>query len=263
MNTKIVKELFLLVGVFLIIWAIFIFFPFKPAAPEDAISLEQEHKIGNLLITSFLEHQDIIKDSVVNSAVDQIYYRLLDGIGTTEYDYRIYVIKNENINAFASLGGNIIIFSGLLNYAESPEEVAAVLAHEIGHMEKRHVVNKLVKELGVTIVLSILSGGDVGFLNEIIQQSVTTVFDRSQENEADDYALHLLEEAQIHPNAMAAIFRKIRDKYGSSTFATPEFLSSHPNTNKRIKKSLEYKVPDDFLSAPFKKVDWSEVKAAL
>jgi len=155
------------------------------------------------------------------------------------------------------------VFTGLLKYADSPEEVAAVLAHEIGHIEERHVVNKVVKELGITLVLSVLSGGDPGFINEIIQQSISTVFDRKQESAADDYGLKLLEKSHIHPNAMAAIFRKIRDKYASSTFETLEFLSTHPNTNMRIKKSLEYKPKDSFESKAFDNIDWSALKETL
>ncbi len=264
MSIKIIKELGILVGIFLIIWIVFIYVPMRPEAPEAAISLEQEQKIGEVLIDYYLENVTLVTDSTITSAVDQIYDRLLQGLETTEYDYRLYIIKNDNINAFASLGGNIVIFTGLIDYAESPEEVAAVLAHEIGHVEKRHVVNKVVKELGVGLVLSIITGGsDAGFLGQILQQSVSTVFDRGQESEADDYGLALLENARIHPNSMAVIFRKIRDRYSSSTMETLEFLSTHPNTNKRIKKSLEYKTSEGFQSQPFTNIDWTEVRSAL
>jgi len=263
MNFKIIRELAVLIGIFLAIWLAFIFIPFRPAAPESAITIENEQKIGDLLMDSYLKDAKLVSDSVVIEAVDLIYKRLLSGIGSTEYDYHIYVVQNDNINAFASLGGHIVIFSGLLKYADSPEEVAAVLAHEIGHVEKRHVVNKVVKELGVSLLLSILSGGDVGFLNEILQQSVSTVFDRGQESEADDYGLKLLELSSIHPNSMASIFRKIRDEYGSSTYESLEFLSSHPNTNKRIKKALEYKTQEEFKSKKIESVNWKKVQVAL
>jgi len=263
MNSKILKELIVLVAIFLVIWAVFIFIPFRPDSPEAAITIENEQKIGDLLMEAYLSDVKIVSDSTVTKAVDQIYKRLLTGIGETEYDYHIFIVQNDNINAFASLGGNIVLFTGLLKYADSPEEVAAVLAHEMGHVEKRHVVNKVVKELGVSLVLSILSGGDVGFLNEILQQSVSTVFDREQESEADNYGLKLLENSNIHPNVMAAIFRKIRDRYGSSTYESLEFLSSHPNTNKRIKKALEYKPKENFISKEISSVDWELIQEAL
>ncbi len=245
------------------IWLIFIYLPTSPDAPEAALSVEKEQEIGDLLISAYLEDVELVADSLVYESVDLIYQRLLTAIGKTDYDYSIYIIKSDNINAFATLGGSIVIYSGLLKFAGSPEEVAAVLAHEIGHVEKRHVVNKVIKELGVTFVLSILSGGDPGIIHEILQQSVSTVFDRSQETEADDYGLALLEKANIHPVAMASFFRKVRDKYSSSTFATLEFLSSHPNTNKRIKKSLNYHPQEGFVSKPFAEIDWQQVKASL
>lgn len=263
MKSKILKELGILVGVFLIIWLIFIYVPLKPDAPEAAISLEKEQQIGDILIESYLKDVHVVSDSTVISAVDKIYDRLLNGLDSTDYDYHIYVVQNEEINAFASLGGNVVVFSGLLKYADNPEEVAAVLAHEMGHVEKRHVVNKVVKELGITLVLSVLSGGDPGFMNEILQQSVSTVFDRRQESEADDFGLDLLERSHIHPNAMAAFFRKLRDEYSSSTFESLEMLSTHPNTNKRIKNSLNYKTSEGFTSNPFDTIDWKAVQEAL
>lgn len=263
MKGKIIKELAILVSLFLLVWLAFIFIPLKPAPPEAALSVEKEQEIGDVLIDAFLQDQKVITDSVVMGAIDQIHDRLLAVLDTTEYDYHIYVIRNDNINAFASLGGNMVVFSGLLKYADNPEEVAAVLAHEMGHVEKRHVVNKVVKELGISLVLSVISGGDPGFINQILQQSVSTVFDRSQESEADDFGLALLEKAEIHPNAMAAIFRKIKDEYGSSTFENLEFLSTHPNTNKRIKKSLNYKTKKGFASNPFDTIDWKAVQIAL
>lgn len=263
MIEKIYKELAILLIIFIGIWVVFIYVPIMPEAPENALSIENEQQIGDLLIETYLEQADLLNDSLINSVVDKIHKRLISGLDSTDYDYRIYVVKDEDINAFASLGGNVVIFSGLLKYADSPEEVAAVLAHEIGHVEERHVVNKVVKELGITLLLSVLSGGDPGFTYEIIQQSISSVFDRKQESSADDYGLKLLENSQIHPNAMAAIFRKIRDKYSSSTYETLELLSTHPNTNKRIKKSLEYKTDEKFEPKPFIDIDWDKVKESI
>ena len=263
MIKAIYKELFILLVVFGCIWIAFIYIPFKPKPPESALSLENEQKIGDLLIEAYLESKTLISDSIVNVSIDKIYKRLITEIDSSEYDYKIYVIKDDNINAFAALGGNIVVFSGLIEYAETPEELAAVLAHEIGHVEQRHVVNKVVKELGITLILSVLSGGDPGFINEIIQQSLSTVFDRKQESDADDFALLLLEKSSIHPNSLAAIFTKIRDKYASSTFESLEFLSTHPNTNKRIKKSLNYKTATDFSSKPFDDINWQLVREGV
>ena len=263
MKVKIVKEFAVLISIFLLIWLAFIYIPLKPNTPEIAISLEQEQKIGDLIIDAYLKDVKVVTDSTINNALDKIYTRLLTGMDSTNYNYRIYVVQNDDMNAFASLGGNLVIFTGLIKYADMPEEVAAVLAHEMGHVEKRHVVNKVVKELGITLVLSVLSGGDPGFMNEILQQCVSTVFDRNQEGEADDYGLELLEKIQIHPNAMAAIFRKIRDKYSSSTFENIEFLSTHPNTNTRIKKSLNYKTKEGFVSRAIEDIQWQLVKDAL
>ena len=93
-----------------------------------------------------LEKNEELKSDTVLEAISQIKKQLISSLEATNYDYHFYVVKNESVNAFATLGGHIFIFSGLIDMTDEPEELAAVLAHEIGHVEKRHVVNKLVRK---------------------------------------------------------------------------------------------------------------------
>lgn len=261
MLRKVYKELFVIVGIFAIGWAIFIFLKLKPKAPEVAVSVVNEQKIGDLLAENFLSNAVEVPSDTVNEAIFLIRKRLLEAVGNTEYNYVFHVIKDEKVNAFATLGGHIFIFTGLLEFAETPEEIAAVLAHEIAHVEQRHVVNRLVKELGITLVFSVLSGGDPVLISEIVKHSVSTVFDRSQESEADKFSLPLLEKAGISPSYLAGIFRRIEARYGSYNEYL-EFLMTHPNTNKRIKDALEYKVESGFQSVPLP-INWEAVKRNL
>lgn len=261
MLRKVYKELFAVIGIFVIGWVIFIFLKIKPEAPEVAISVVNEQKIGDLLAENFLNSAVEVPSDTVNEAIFLIRKRLLEAVGNTEYNYVFHVVEDEKVNAFATLGGHIFIFTGLLEFAETPEEVAAVLAHEIAHVEQRHVVNRLVKELGITLVFSVLSGGDPVMIGEIVKHSVSTVFDRSQESEADKFSLPLLEKAGVSPSHLAGIFRRIEARHGSYNEYL-EFLMTHPNTNKRIKDALEYKVGSAFQSVPLP-INWEAVKRNL
>src|SRR5690606_24136018 len=120
----------------------------------------------------------------------------------------IVVGRNESVNAFALPGGNIVILSGLLEFSENPEEVAAVLAHEMAHVEKRHVVDRLLKEFGMQVVFGVLTGGDLVVLSEISRTVTSTFFDRRQEEEADEFALELLHRCNISPRALGTLFRR-------------------------------------------------------
>ncbi|XOV92081.1 MAG: M48 family metallopeptidase [Bacteroidota bacterium] len=261
MIRKIYKELLIVIGVFLLVWVGIILLKPVPETPEMAISVENEMSLGDRLSQDILDNYTVIESDTVNLAIQKIKERLVSEIGLTAYDYSLHVVKEEQVNAFASLGGHIFIFSGMIEMAEEPEELAAVLAHEIGHVEKRHVVNKLVKEIGVTVLFSILSGGDPVLVSEVARAAVSSAFDRSQESEADLFAMETLEKSKISPRYVASIFRRIKEKYGGYDERL-EFLMSHPNLNKRIKESLEYPIDDDFSSVSLD-IDWGAVKRNL
>ena len=146
---------------------------------------------------------------------------------------------------------------GLISFCDSSEQLAAVLAHEIGHVEKRHSVSKLIKEFGINLFFTIISGGNTVLLTGLFHATASTAFDRSYEKEADQFALNLLEEAKISPTAMASFFRKLnRENLGYNERI--EFLMTHPQNNARIKSALNYKTRDNFESQRFE-LNWEEV----
>ncbi|GAB5539737.1 MAG: hypothetical protein Salg2KO_18400 [Salibacteraceae bacterium] len=271
MRTGIWIDLLKLFLGFLVLWLVFTYLPrYLPeswtpdwvySSDDIGISLEQEEAIGAFILENILNDMDEINNPEVDSAVWVIASRLLQNVGLTEYEYSISVVDDPLVNAMTLPGGNIIIFSGLIEFSETPEEVAAVLAHEIGHVEQRHVVDKLVTELGLTFVLAVLTGGDATLIHELSRTLISGVFSRSQEAEADNFGMQLLIDSQIDPRSLAAFFRKLnRENMGFDERL--EWLMSHPHNNARIKASLEYEVPEDFASESFD-LDWGKVQASL
>ncbi|MCU0430383.1 MAG: M48 family metallopeptidase [Cytophagaceae bacterium] len=260
------KQLLILAGVVVSLWLVFYFVSaqFPKENSVELISIEQEEKLGRLLVDDVLlkdPKTKILNNETLDSAMRIIQKRLLNNIGPTEYQYSIRVLESSEINAFTMPGGNIFVFSGLINQTESPEELAAVLAHEIGHAEKRHVVGRLVKELGITILFSVVTGGDAVLLPEISRTITSTVFDRQQEKEADDFALDLLSKSNINPKAMASFFRKI-DAITGKMDNLSELIATHPNNNSRIKNALEYKPAKEFKEIAFD-LNWARVKETI
>jgi predicted Zn-dependent protease len=260
MRKSIIVDLLILLGAVAVIWGIFTIFPIIPNDTDFDVSIDKEEKLGKLIVDEIiLDNQgiNIVKDSTLDAALNLILLRLYDGIGSTDYDYKIIVIDSPMINAAALPGGYIILYTGLIEITDSPEELAAIIAHEIGHVEKKHIISRLIKELG----LSILFSGDAAVLGEVFKYTTSTAFSRQQESEADIYSLQLMEKAKIHPIVLATIFRKF-NKVQTNYSENLEILSTHPHNNSRIKAALGFEVKKNFKS---KKIDlpWDEVKAKL
>ena len=224
-------------------------------------SVAQEEELGELIKDGIWSQFPAIHSYKADSAMEVITGRLLSALDSTDYRYRFRIIDNDQINAFTIPGGNIYLFSGLITNSDSPEEVAAVLAHEIGHAEKRHVVNKIIKEFSIAVVVSILAGGDPNLIVEIVQQVVGSKFDREQEEEADRFALELLERAKIDPQRLGDFFAKLNEE-DMSYNKNLEILMTHPHNDSRIEKVRRYRSARDFKEQLIN-LDWEEVKKAI
>ena len=226
------------------------------------LSYEQEEQMGNLF-KDMMGHQysEVEEGALSDSALHVITQRMVDALDSTHYKYSFTLLNSEEINAFTIPGGNIYVFSGLLKMAETPEEVAAVIAHEIGHAEKRHVVSKLMKELSMTAIVGILSGGDPSILTEILKSIMSNTFSRAQEEEADEFALKLLEKSGVSPKSLARFFEHLNEKdldYDKNL----EIIMTHPHNDKRIEMARRYKTGNDFKVIPFT-LDWKKIQDSL
>jgi predicted Zn-dependent protease len=265
MGSKMIRDLVILLA---IAGALFVggYFTVREINKTDfelshQVSIEQEEELGNVLKDVMIDQYKIVEDNMADSAIQAIKTRLVSAIDSTPYRYEIKIIKNEQINAFTMPGGNIYVFSGLIKAADSPEEVASVLAHEIGHAEKRHVVTRLINDMSTTAILGILSGGDPSVVAEILKSIAGNKFNREQEMEADKFALQLLEDSHVPPKALARFFERLNDKdvdYNEDL----EILMTHPHNNRRIEQARKYKTRNNFKAEPFN-FDWEKVQQSL
>jgi predicted Zn-dependent protease len=227
------------------------------------ISFEQEIALGELVAAHIIsaQYKEPLTSKTIDSMMWAVSKRLQQQIPATAYDYTIVVLDDPQVNAFTIPGGNIYVFKGLISFCDSPEELAAVLAHEMGHVEKRHTVDRLVREFGLSILFSIMTGGDSVLLSDVYQTLISTGFSRSQEKEADQFALELLEDANISPKSIASFFRKL-NRENLAYNEKIELIMTHPHNNARIKASLAYEVDVDFKEIPLD-LNWEKIKRAL
>lgn len=256
MRSKLVFDLVKLLALFGAIWALFVIFPILPDKTDLGITIDKEEQLGEYLFENITETPDfkIIDNGFVDSCMAAIHTRLTNSLGKSDYQYQIYIFRNSMINAFALPGGIILVSSGLVEFSDKPEELAAVLAHEMGHIEKRHIISKLIKELGINL----LTSKDPLVIGEISKIAGSTMFDRKQEKEADEFAMDLLLKAQIEPRTIATFFRRIEQEVGSYN-EKAEIFMTHPHNKTRIRYALEYEIPDDFEGKEFD-LDWRKIK---
>lgn len=261
MIAKIWKELLILVAVFVAIWMGFSYFDYEVESNPFAVSAETEKEMSEFMTDYMMQDFELIQDEQIDSTLQIILNRLTSNMDTISYDYQLHVIRESQINAFTSLNGNIYIFSGLLEDLESAEELSLVLAHEIGHAEEKHVIEKIAKTLGMEALFSIATGGDAVLISEVAKLSMSTAFDRRNEEEADDFALRLAEKCEINPRRLGQFFIRMKGKT-PSILDDFNFLSTHPLDSDRIKKSSDYQIPEDFEEKPLN-IDWKKFQEMI
>lgn len=171
---------------------------------------------------------------------------------TDGFRIRVDVVNSPVVNAVALPGGRIIFFRGLIDKAESADEVAGVLAHEIGHVAHRHGLENMARTLGFQVVLGALVGGTTG---ETGQMMLSMSFSRDAEREADRMAIDMLSGAGISAEGFAAFFDRIggNKKPGEDEHQGDEgrgffdlagtLVSSHPASPERATLAREQNLP--------------------
>jgi len=129
----------------------------------------------------------------------------------TPYPLKVWVVNSTFKNAFATAGGHVVLFRGLIDESENPSELIGVLAHEIGHVVEQHPEQSLVRSVGVTAVVQVLALS-VGIHPDIVSGAASLAqmqYSRDAEREADAFAANLLKETGFDPMGLATILGKL------------------------------------------------------
>lgn len=261
MMQKILFQFFVLVALFFGLWVGLSQINYVDRADIEKFSKENEKRLGDLILKTIKATNTALDSADVRAFIDSIGTRICEPSAIDYSKIKIHIIKNSEVNAFALPDNNMVIYTGLIEYAKNAEEVAGVMAHEIGHMEKKHVMKKLVKEIGFAMLFTI-AGGDAGFeiLRETARVLSSTAFDRVQETEADNYAVEVMARAKVSPEHLGNfLFRLAKDHDMPEELV---WVSTHPESKERsaeiIAKKKEYTfAPTPILGTPWKAVQRS------
>ncbi|MGH1456629.1 MAG: M48 family metallopeptidase [Alphaproteobacteria bacterium] len=248
------------------LYFLFLLFPRIIERTAYLIPAEVERSIGQQVANSMTKNYDLCTAPAGTQAMQKV-FNTMTAQASRDISYEIYVVENDFMpNAFAAPGGYLIVFSEVIERAETPEEVFGVLAHEIAHVDLYHTTKGIMRDLGMRFVLSMMVGGTSieGAASFFSQMN----YSREDESEADLYGRAIMIEAGINPKGMRHFFESIQKWEGDfyteieesineeiekeedkielpsmDFFNQPfwEYLSTHPNTDKRIEKlrSLE------------------------
>lgn len=215
---------------------------YNPATQRQEIVLigdSQEISIGKSMTQEVKKQYKLNNDQAALRRINTIGQKLISVCDRKDIPYNFFVIEDKEINAFALPGGYIYVYTGLLNIS-TDDELAGVLAHEIGHIAARHPVKKIEVTLGYQILAGLISNNDIQKIATLGFNIINLGYSREDERLADKLSVRYSYLANFNPQGTISMFKKIqRESQKQGKKQGPIFLSSHPPIEERIKNIEE------------------------
>lgn len=236
---KILLELLLSVLLIAVVW-----FGLSRVDWMKLLDIEQatqntEEKIGDLFWKLLKSSETEISSDSIVAPVDSMLTRICTANTIDRKKVKLHLLRKDEINAFALPNNHLVIYSGLIAACENEAELYGVIGHELAHIEKNHVMNKLIKEVGLSVLISMSTGnGNAEVIKETLKHLSSTAYDRSLETEADLTAADYLIKAGINPEPFANFLYRLADE----TKNLPSqiyWISTHPESKERAEKIIE------------------------
>lgn len=200
----------------------------------NLVPVEWERRLGESVASQYAAAGRTCPE--LERPVTAIVERLSATMPATPYRFEVRVVDQPVVNALAAPGGYIVVFRGLLGKTASPEELAAVLAHEMGHVVERHSTQMVFRSAALWAIIAYVSGDPASLGAQVAGSLGELHFQRQQEEDADTAAMELLTRAQLKPGALARVFHTLA-KDGAEI---PAYLSTHPRIQDRIERAQQW-----------------------
>ena len=212
-------------------------------------SAEYEHQLGRTWLKMFRSQVNVYEDPIMQRYVENLVYELVEFSELQDRRIEVVIVNNPTMNAFAVPGGVIGIHTGLFQFAQTEDQFASVIAHEIAHLSQRHFSRRVefaktqqplaLAGLLAGLVLIATTGSDMGLAaltaTQAATQDAALRYSRGNEQEADRIGMQTLALSGRNPAATPAMFEQMlrAARYASSN-RIPEFLRTHPLSESRI-----------------------------
>ena len=212
----------------------------------STLSIDQEMQMGDFYVRQLRASAPLINDPLLNEYINQLGQRLVAHADSVKTPFHFFLIQNDELNAFAFFGGNVVLHASLFRFTENESQLASVMAHEISHVTQRHLARAMedqkrnapltwVGALG-SILLAMASpqAGMAALTGTLAgtQQGIIS-FTQGNEQEADRIGIQVLQRAGFDPEAMPNFLQKLADQSRFSS-KPPEILLTHPLPDSRL-----------------------------
>jgi predicted Zn-dependent protease len=211
-----------------------------------SVSQDEEVQIGRQNSAQINAQLPLVRDPATTGYVQQLGLSLARTTARADLDWRFFVVDSRQVNAFALPGGFIYVNRGLIEHAEQLDELAGALAHEIGHVVRRHSVDQMNKATGanaaVSLACTLTSICESGVARAAIQVGGAALFarySRQDEVEADSEAVVILPAAGIDPAGIPVLFERLLEERRRHPATIESFFASHPLEEDRIQATRD------------------------
>lgn len=233
MNYKRITMVIATIVVFIVCSYLY-FIPFLAVKVVENLPASYDKELGEYVFEQMSEAMEI--DSFETVLVNE-YAQNIDF--NTVYPIQIHVVKGDVVNAFALPGGHIVVYEGILKKMKHKEELAALLAHEVSHVNHRHSIKAIAKSLSSYLFLSIITSDVNGITSVLVSNADmfnSLTYSRSLEEEADTEGLKILYDNKIDQRGFVYLFETLEEE-SKGGIGEIELISTHPLTQDRIAKA--------------------------
>jgi beta-barrel assembly-enhancing protease len=226
-----------------------------------ALPISVDRKLGALAMEAMSLEGPKVADPILVGAMEKLVSRLEPHASVRGLEFQVTVVDAPVVNAFCLPGGRIVVYTGLLQAARSPEQVAGVLAHEMAHATLRHGLERVAQSAGAMVALELLLedvGGLLALAVELARMGVLTSYGREQETASDLEGAEMMVRAGLDPSALADFLGILEEQRGDVPDALA-WVSSHPQLSERqaeLRRRAELSRP---LAPEPLGIDWDEV----
>jgi Zn-dependent protease with chaperone function len=233
-----------------------------------AVPLSVDQQLGTVALQSMDLGGPEVHDPQVDAALAEILRRLQVDDAAKGATFPVHLVRRDAVNAFALPGGPMVVFTGLLQRATRPEQVAGVLAHEMAHVLHRHGLQRIAQSMGIVATVQFFFG-DVGGVLALGRELLTTAainhYGRADEADADHLAVHLMYAGGLDPTALADFFRALEADaiIQPPTPSVPAWVDDHPALPDRIAAVTREAAHLGALTPQPLAINWPAVQARL
>ena len=208
----------------------------SPPSEDDETRISREFRRESKKELKF------INDPEAERYVDRIGRRILAATGPLSFDYRFFIIEDDQLNAFSVPGGSIYLYSGLIERAQNTDEIAGVLGHEIIHAKNHHMVRasgpdalSILSLLGMVLLAKTGSGGQAaGMVGQAVSATRQLAFSRQLEMEADTLGTRYMAAAGYNPQGTVEFLKMLEQERALNPVDVPAYVLSHPLSQERV-----------------------------